>query len=204
MSEGTLHWSAIVDASVGGRLLAYLQDHVPAARFAERSPHSNTLLHLACHGDNVDAALVLMLRHGADVNARNASLWTPAHVAIRQRQLRMLELLCAAGADPFAKTNADLSLLDFALHRSRGLPSGDNFVAMLVRHGVRLASAHHCFKRHIQQHAVALECARLRCRAVVVALLGIKRRRCPSLCTFDRWLVRELCFAIWVTREEWK
>lgn len=41
------------------------------------------------------------------------------------------------------------------------------------------------------------------CRSVVVTLLALKRRRIRSMETLDRFLVREFCFAVWITRYVW-
>ena len=50
---------------------------------------------------------------------------------------------------------------------------------------------------------MALEQGRMRCRAVILALLGLKRRRGDVLRQLDRWVVREeLAVAVWTTRAD--
>ena len=55
-------------------------------------------------------------------------------------------------------------------------------------------------RRLITPELEAFERGVLRCRAAVVVLLGLKRRRGDVMWALDRWVVRELCFALWATR----
>jgi len=73
-----------------------------------------TVLHLAVNRDNHlgDMALTeLLLKHGADINAKAGSTsvgwegWTPFHVACRNGVQEIVELLFARGADINAKTD---------------------------------------------------------------------------------------------------
>jgi ankyrin repeat protein/beta-lactamase regulating signal transducer with metallopeptidase domain len=73
-----------------------------------------TALHWAVNRDNHrgDKALIeLLLKHGADINARAASTslgwagWTPLHVACRNGARDIVELLVAHGGDVTAKTD---------------------------------------------------------------------------------------------------
>lgn len=41
------------------------------------------------------------------------------------------------------------------------------------------------------------------CRHVVVILLALKRRRIQRMIHLDRFLMRELCFSVWITRYVW-
>lgn len=73
---------------------------------------------------------------------------------------------------------------------------------MLVANGVRLATVSKGHKRLIQPWVESLEKGRLCCRAIVLALLGLKRRRTDVLCKVDRWIVRELAIAVYATRSD--
>ncbi len=71
---------------------------------------------------------------------------------------------------------------------------------VLVANGARLSTVSYTYRRFITPELVAFERGVLRCRAAVVVLLGLKRRRGDVMWALDRWVVRELCFALWATR----
>lgn len=58
-----------------------------------------TPLHLACSRSAVEDVEIL-LRHGADVNAKDDVGHTPLHTAVFRREVGIVRLLLAAGADP--------------------------------------------------------------------------------------------------------
>ncbi|KAM6289110.1 protein phosphatase 1 regulatory subunit 16A-like, partial [Aegotheles albertisi] len=64
-----------------------------------------TALHQCCIDDAGDV-VTLLLDAGADVNARDAELWTPLHAAATCGHLHLVQLLLARGADLLA-INAD-------------------------------------------------------------------------------------------------
>ncbi len=67
-------------------------------------PDNRTLLHLASmtNKDNVS----LLLRTGAEINTADNNNWTPLHVAALHKQLDIIQILIAAGADKTIKTNS--------------------------------------------------------------------------------------------------
>ena len=73
-------------------------------------------------------------------------------------------------------------------------------VRVLVANGVRLSTVGERYYRDITLELEAFERGVLRCRAAVVVLLGLKLRRGDVMWALDRWVVRELCFAVWSTR----
>lgn len=195
-----IRWAAVRDYCRRGLLPTLVLEHVPRVRWTERDEDGRTLLHYACRGPNV-ALVVQLLCTGLDVNALGFHDWTPAHVATWNGQARVLAMLCAAGAHLTGPRTREGSALDMALaHARRGLRGADACARVLVANGVRLSSARRPELVSAALHA--LERGVLRCRAVAVALLGIKRRRRPDLRHVDKFLMRELALDIWRTRAE--
>lgn len=146
------------------------------------------------------AAVVGLLASGlVDVNARNTWGVTPAHYAAEAQPPRILKVLCAAGADLRARSNSGLTPLDVALHHM-----GYACVRVLVANGVRLHTVHGYLRRRITPELWAFERGVLRCRAAVVAMLRVKRK--ANLFVWDKFLLREMAYAIWATRcnEQWQ
>lgn len=191
---------AIRTVSQAGQLLELLQG-VPRARWSERSRWSRTFLHYACQGNNA-AATVLLLQEGLAVDVPDAEQWSPVHEATSRGQFAVLELLCAAGADLHARTASRKAPLEWAIIDDE--PGCARCARVLLVNGVRLATVRKVFHEHIKPWMVALEHGRLSCRAVIVVFLGLKRRRRDVMMGDDRFLVREIAFAIWVTRAEVK
>lgn len=186
-------WEAVRAASRLGRLMEVLQT-VPRALWHERCGQGNSLLHYAAQGDNVAAACVL-IQHGVDASPLNRALFTAAHWACYFKESRVLEALCAA---PGALVHHKL-LLDVALFKQH-----DRGVALLLANGVRLRTVSSVRTLCVVPWMVALERGVLRCRSVVMVLLGLKRRR--VMLEMDRFLLREICVQLWATRsdKEWQ
>lgn len=197
-----LDWEGVVaPASKNGQLMAFLE-LLPCARWVERAPNRATLLHYACRGDNVAAAAAL-LKHGLDVNARNNPQWCPAHSAANRGQPGVLELLCTFGADMHARSGMGNTPLEHALSNLRaGNRGAAECARLLVANGVRLALLHS--RDLVPPELEAFERGVLRCRSMVITLLALKRRRGRTLQVVDRWMVREIGFALWATRTDVK
>ena len=191
-----IDWRRVVFKESGaGRLLALLNT-LPRARWAERDAlDGEPFLHYAARDGNVDAAVALLQSGLVDVNARNTGGNNAAHVAATERRSRVLEVLCAAGVDLRAQTQDGSSALDLALVWSKNACA-----RVLVANCVRLSTLHKDNHMYITPELEAFERGVLRCRAAVVVLLGLKRRRGDVMWALDRWVVRELCFALWATR----
>lgn len=200
-----LDWDAIEATCSQGQvsLLAFLEAKVPKALWTGCSEGGHTLLHYACIVGDVGAAVAL-LAHGLGVNACTEFGWTPAHVAAMWGHARVLEVLCAAGADLNIYTvehNTFESPLGTALDWLASTPGTRQCVYVLLINGARIASAHGSDKNHeIHRWMVALETGRIRCRLVIVTLLGLKRRRGLAMQRLDRFVVVEFAICVWATR----
>ena len=192
-----MDWRTIFHASADGRLMEWLAK-LPRERWTEQDGHGYTILHFACRGPNVAAVVSLVQSGLVDVNVPDRWGWTPTRLAASWMQARVLEVLCAAGADIRACSADDISPIDDAL----GNASHDSgaCVRVLVANGVRLRTAYKAWRRHITPELVAFEHCVLRCRAAVVAMLRVKRA--GELWRWDKFLLRELAIAIWATRYE--
>lgn len=89
-----------------------------------------------------------------------------------------------------------------ALERPRGRRR--DCVCVLVANGVRLSTVRKDHREFITPELEAFEKGVLRCRAAVVAMLYVKRA--GKLWRCDKFLLREIGFAIWATRwnNEWQ
>lgn len=186
---------ALYVAARGGYFMEELQK-IPRSRWREVfQPSGTTLLHLAAQGDNV-AAVVALLAHGLEFDPRETC--TPAHCAASFGQARVLEVLCSDASINLQKTDSmSQTALDVALtHRS------DQCVRVLVANGMRLQWVDPDLRHLITPKLEALERGVHRCRAVVIGLLALKRRRGDALHIVDRWVVREMAIAIWASRSD--
>ncbi len=91
-----------------------------------------TPLHLAAALNRVDAAEVL-IRQGANVNARNSGGFTPLHWAASRDAWECLEVLLNSGADIDARTEKGITPLHWAANKN-----ATNAVRMLVGLGADL------------------------------------------------------------------
>jgi cytohesin len=87
-------------------IVSLLLDH--GASIADTDPNGETPLHRLADMRRVPAAeagqmATLLLDLGADANARNWDHVTPLHQAVRARNLGVVEVLLARGADPNAR-----------------------------------------------------------------------------------------------------
>lgn len=150
-----------------------------------------TLLHNAASaGDEV--AIIALVRHGLDVDARSASDRTPLHAAAFYGQTGAVLLLAAAGATLAGATGV------FALELA--MSSGNTTtVKALVGLGVRVDALPDTSLRMMPSIRV-MRAGFVNCRAVCVVLLGLKRRRRGAVMAhLDRFVVREIAFACFAT-----
>ena len=188
-----IDWNAFYDVSKGGRLMELLMK-LPRERWAERDEDSDTtLLHHACCGPSV-AAVVALLQSGlVDVSARNKGGWTTTHMAAAWKQPRVLEVLCAAGADLRASDKDGCSPIDRALLYAH--KDGNETVRVFVANGVRLSTVREGYRRYITPELEAFECGVLRCWEAVVAMLRVKWA--GKLWMWDKFLLVELALGAW-------
>jgi ankyrin repeat protein len=64
--------------------------------------------------------VMLLVEHGADVNARQHGGWTPLHAAAFSGDLAMAEYLVAHGADKSQKSDDGKTALDIAVEKNHG------------------------------------------------------------------------------------
>lgn len=187
-------WAGVLAASSVDQLMALLES-LPRARWSDRSGAGRTLLHFACISENV-AAVVALIQHGLDVSACDERGWTPAHLAALGRP-RVLEVLCAAGAQLRGRDRGGLTPLDKALSH---IDTSVECAHVLLANGVRLSTV----QGIVSAELVAFERGVLRCRAAVVAMLRVKRA--GQLVRWDRFLLREVALSLWATRcsREWQ
>ncbi|HYF66219.1 MAG TPA: ankyrin repeat domain-containing protein, partial [Herpetosiphonaceae bacterium] len=74
---------------------------------------ANTPLHAAAAGQQADLAL-LLLEHGAEINATQHGGFTALHSAAQNGQIELVNLLLARGADPAALADGGRTARDFA------------------------------------------------------------------------------------------
>ena len=110
--EGSsIDWVAFEEAGMCGRHMDLLVK-LPRERWAEQDEDGYTLLHYACRGPNVAAVVALVQSGLVDVNVRTKRELMPALFAAVKVQPRVMEVLCAAGADldgSYAPINGALS-----------------------------------------------------------------------------------------------
>ena len=129
--------------------------------------------------------MMLLKSKLVDVNASSGSK-TPLILAIEWRQPTMLELLCAAGTKPQG--------LDLALLYCGGT------ARVLIANGARLREVRQDRRRYITPELEAFERGVLRCRMIVVAMLRVKKA--GNLWRWDKFLLREVAYAVWATRAQ--
>ncbi len=193
-------WTYLYEAGRDGQLMNLLAK-LPRERWAAGDEYGDTLIYHACRGLNV-AALVMLIHSGtANVNAGSKLATTPAHIAARC-QPRMLEVLCAAGANLRACNVFDYAPIDFAL--AGVSENAQSTTRVLLANGVRLSTAHGESCRYITPELQTFERGVLRCRAAVVAMLRVKK--VAKLHHVDKFLMRELAYAMWATRtyDQWQ
>lgn len=174
-----------------------LLENLPREDWNDRDSNGGTLLHFACLGPNIKAAMTLIKSKLFTANEHDKWNNTPAHFAAVHAYPSLLEILCAAGADLRALTRNGYAPIDEALgsmHMSRSIIC----VHVLVANGVRLSTVHPRYRFYITREMEIFERGVLKCRKAVVALIRLKKA--AKLWHVDKYLLREIGFAIWATR----
>lgn len=196
MAQGPLiDWDAFQWAGKSGRILELLR-RLPRESWAKQNEDGRTLLHLACRGPNEVAVAELIQSGLVDVNAPDRWGHTAVHLSILWAHALALMMLCAAGANLRAREHFGYTPMDYALDGVR--ECGDDSVRVLVANGVRLEMACEQSRCRITPELAAFEQGVLRCRSAVAALLSVKR--VGNLWRWDKFLLRELAYAMWATR----
>jgi uncharacterized protein len=93
---------------------------------------TGTALHSAVSRRHADVVRIL-LRAGANPNARQSAGWTPLHAAAANGDLASVDLLLEAGADPTARNDEGRSVIELATE------SGDEATAGRIRSTIQAA-----------------------------------------------------------------
>ena len=201
MKQGScIDWRVVSYASYQGSLI-HLLAQIPVELWSMRSDFRfhETLLHNACRGPNAMAVAVLIQSRMVDVNACDDMMWTAAHLAVAREQHIALEMLCAAGADLRCLDHQLHSPVDHAIGH---LPTNNLDIHPIMRvflaNGVRLSTLNKHYVKNITPAMRLFESGILRCRQAVIAMLRLKKA--AQLWHMDRFLIREIGFAIWATR----
>ena len=196
-----IDWDGFDEASRDGRFMDLLVK-LPRERWAERDENGRTLLHYACRGPNVAAVVALVQSGLVDVNVRTKWELMPALFAAVKVQPRVMEVLCAAGADLRAHNDNGDAPIDSALMNAH--EDDGKSVRVLMANGVRLSTVNEYRRDLITPALEAFERGVLCCRAAVVAMLCVKRAS-GQLWMWDKFLLLEIALCIWSTRyaEEW-
>ena len=193
MKQGSgIDWISFDAAEECGMLLEYLLQ-LSREYWTERDEYGSTFLHLISRKADVRTAKALVQSNLLDVDARNKWGRTPMHQAAIWNNTHMMEVLCAAGADMRALDNDEHSPIDVALGYY-----AKKTVRVLVANGVRLSTLHDDHRHLITPELEKCEQGVLHCRQAVVAMLRLKKA--AKLWSVDRFLIREIGFAIWATR----
>lgn len=186
---------------------------VPRAEWEQLTWRGQTLLHIAAAGIDLPAVVALIAAK-FDLNAFDVLHETPVHYAARHGDVRVLELLCASGANVNVRCNHGYSPLRRAI-----MCANEVHARVLVANGVRMSGTREFFensKRASRRHDWPLLCTNLvrrleafergvlKCRRAVVTMLRVKRK--VNLSRWDKFLLREVAYAIWATRydKQWQ
>jgi ankyrin repeat protein len=193
-----IDWDAWRHESRAGRFLELIMK-LPHERWAEAEDEDDTLIHIACIGPNVKAVYLMLKNEIVNKNAQNEEGETPAHITALYGQCDIMELLLALGANMRLLNKYNHTVLDYAIERS-GCVSGHAMVYLLLANGLRLSMVHTVRRFYITPEMIKCEESVLRCRAAVVSMLRVKRA--GKLWQWDKYLLREIGYAIWATRYE--
>lgn len=189
-SDSSIDWDALLHAPIGQLNIL----SIPQSHWSDLDSRERTLLHYACFKGDERATAMLLASGLVDVNQRGCDRFgdkhTAAWMAVERRHHRVLELLCAAGADvrigdPFG----------YALITERA-----DCQRVLVANGVRLGLVPLNYRYSITPELKALERGVLRCRSAVATMMRVKKE--AKLVRWDKFLLREIAFAVWATRYE--
>lgn len=196
MAKGVpIDWKIVGIECLLGKLLPLLEA-LPRERWSEKDAVGRTLLHYACIGSNVNAVVALLQSKLVDTSACNRWGLTPAHAAACGLHPRVLEALCAAGADLRVSNKRGCTPIDQAL--AKGYKDNGMTARTLLANGVRLSTVRTSHRHLITPELRAFERGVLRCRTKVAALMRV--RKAGKLMLWDKFLLKEIAIAVWATR----
>jgi len=201
MSVSEIDWEKVNQLSHQGRLSEYfdLLRHDKRESISPSLDDFNdfkgySLLHFAARKGNMKVLYVLL-----PLRVYTFSYWynrSPLHIAATHDNIKAIEAICAC----------QTSLISIADKRGYlpldDIPFTDHLYGqkILIANGARLKNVKN--KTWVTQELRDFERGVLRCRDVIVTLLGLKKRK-AILPKLDRFLVQqELAVAIWATRHQ--
>lgn len=201
MKGGAIDWEYCYSQSCKGELLHTIQNEIPREHWkdasADRFCCGSTLLHFACSRKNL-GALVFLLQNGADANAPAEGNFPPLRSAVLEDNPRAVEILCSVGADAHLKPDLASQFSPFRLSfYVYECATAFAFIA----NGYRIGDCSGWRSKWPPPKAFDFERGILTCRSAICALLTVKRKR-GDMAHVDRFLMREIAFAIWSTRSE--
>lgn len=193
-----IDWISVSDIKTDDQFVKMLNS-LPVELWNAKSPCHGTLLHYACMKHYKLSVVTLLKSKRINVSVGSNNGFTPIHLALMDGNIEILELLCASNADIINGTKYIKSPLEYALCRS-----DEKSISVLLANGARLSKVRPHNISDISPAIRNFEQAVLRCRQAVISILRVKRA--GNLWQWDKYLLREIAFAIWATRhsaDEW-
>ncbi|XP_046571007.1 ankyrin repeat domain-containing protein 50-like [Haliotis rubra] len=98
-NRDTNGWTPVMQAISAGHMDVFDVLVEAGADLSQVSNKKETILHIACGGENVDIVKYLMKHDIVDIDSRDMDGWTPVMNAVRDGQKDMFNLLVSKGAD---------------------------------------------------------------------------------------------------------
>ena len=193
-----IDWISVSDIKTDDQF-AKMLNSLPVELWNAKAYHGMTLLHYACMKHYKLSVVTLLKSKRINVNVGSNNGFTPIHLALMDGNIEILELLCASNADIINGTKYLKSPLEYALCRNDEIS-----IWILLANGARLSKVRPHYISDISPAIRNFEQGVLRCRQAVISILRVKRA--GNLWQWDKYLLREIAFAIWATRhsaDEW-
>jgi len=107
----------LLDASLSGDLLRVQRLVNERVNVHHANDDKETALHMAASRGHLPI-VYLLLKNGANINARTRTNWIPLHHAVRFNRPQVANYLMAKGAPPHFKTDDGLDSFDIAVNMS--------------------------------------------------------------------------------------
>lgn len=194
--EMEINWYWVCEKSDGGQMMEVLEK-IPRDKWnvIRSIPGSKSLIWYASRSDKNVRALIALINQGVDVNDT-----IPLSQASYESNPKIVEILIASQANVHLRSPNDLTAFDYVFY----IKSPGECAKVFISNGVRLKTIHPSLKHRITQELIEFEQGVLRCRNVIVILLGLKKKRVlATLNKLDRFLIRQvLATEIWTTRTD--
>jgi hypothetical protein len=158
--------------------------------------HNPKTLIDACKCGDTQTLVNVLLKNPSDIHITFELGRTLVHTAVLHFQPKVLELLCAGGANLTLRDLIGDSPMHYNIF-STG-PKTDACFRILVANGVRLRDIERDSVKNFTPWQRKFERGVLRCRTAVVAILRVKKA--GNLWRWDKFLLKEIGYAIWATR----